>query len=159
MTDRDDASPGDGLDMDDVPESTGMIHLRLQQLSREGAPGDRVIAKALGNLVNAHQQERGASKERARWAWVWRALGTLGFAIASGLGTYALNLASNAAADHDRLARIEAEVAENLSRAEANDRETRSRLEVIVNSATRIETIVQRLEADAAAERGRRRNP
>lgn len=140
---------------EDAPD-TGRLNLR--RIAAEGTPSERVFADQLERLLESHQEERGAAKERARWAWVWRAVGTIAFSVATGLGGYVFTRTTQVDRDHDELVRLAADVRDNEAHADATTEETRDRLEALVTASARIEVIVQRVEArmDVIEERAAR---
>lgn len=136
--------------MEDAPD-TGRIE--LEHIAEHGTESERVFAASLAKLLDAHVEARGAEKERARWAWAWRAVGTLAFAIASVVAARAMSLAETAYQDHPRIERIEDAVegiAARLDSTQADliDRgiDLTARVERVDALAGRLDAIIDRLE-------------
>lgn len=112
----------------------------LAKMRDSGTPSEQTFAKALSKLLETQSQQVGASR-------VWKILGVLGFSIATTIASYAASVASTAASDHQRLERVIEDTNTDRARAERRDDAVNGHLDELVRTTTRIETIVQRLEA------------
>lgn len=140
-------------DFDDAPD-TGTISANLRA-SIDSAPATgpvtqaqhAVVARALAKILDGQQYQRGERAAEARGRTVWRAMGSTAAAVALSIAGYAVSLASQASADHQRLDRVEAAVRDNAEAIAANVAAERTRSDDLLSRGLQLQGVVGRTEA------------
>lgn len=107
----------------------------------------RDIRSAVARFLVDHHERTVVERERERVATRWRVAGGLAASVALSIASYAVSLASQAAADHDRLDRVEASVtsvAEELREGAASDRD---RADDLMRRGMELQGLVLRVSA------------
>lgn len=144
--------------MEDAPDTT---RIKLDRIRETGTESERVFATALDRLLEAEAQQaqrlaeaRGAEAERNRWAWVWRALGSIGLLVVSAIGARAMSLAETAYTDHPRIERTVESISTQLDSTQQDlvDRgiALTARVERVDALSSRIDAIMARVETTIA---------
>lgn len=137
--------------MEDAPDTT---RIKLDRIRETGTESERVFATALDRLLEAHAQQaqrlaeaRGAEAERNRWAWAWRALGSVGLLVVSAIGARAMSLAETAYTDHPRIERIERTVESISTQLDSTQQDLVDRGIALTARVERVDALSSRIDA------------
>lgn len=140
-------------------DDTGKLIARLT--SEPSDPAAPVTQGQVQDLKEAVARFLVEHNGQARERKVWRGLGSLAAATALSVAGYALTLAQQASADHDRLDRVEAVQADQQHALEDVRAELRTTRDELMERGYELQGLVQRLEASVVRledlERERRR--
>ena len=105
------------------------------------------IRTAVARFLVEHHAREVQTKERERVAGRWRAAGGLAATVALSIASYAVTLASQAAADHTRLDRVEASVQAIAEEVRTGAESDRDRADDLMRRGMELQGLVIRVSA------------
>lgn len=103
------------------------------------------IRAAVARFLVEHHTREVQTRERERVAGRWRAAGGLAATVALSIASYAVTLASQAAADHTRLDRVEASVQAIASEVRTGAERDRDRADDLMQRGMELQSLVMRV--------------